>query len=84
MTALFKETPIVLVPAATGSAPRGLASTGDSRMNGPWTALGTPAVSIPIPMPSGLPLGLQLTGNHGDDARVLQTAAGWNARCEPS
>ena len=75
MTALFKETPIVLVPAATGSAPRGLASTGDSRMNGPWTALGTPAVSIPIPMPSGLPLGLQLTGNHGDDARVLQTAA---------
>ena len=43
-------------------------------MNGPWTALGTPAVSIPIPMPSGSPLGLQLTGNHGEDARVLQTA----------
>ena len=74
MAELYKATPIVLVPAATGPAPRGLSSTGDSRMNGPWTALGTPAVSIPIPMPSGLPLGLQLTGNHGEDARVLQTA----------
>jgi Asp-tRNA(Asn)/Glu-tRNA(Gln) amidotransferase A subunit family amidase len=74
MAELYKGTPIVLVPAATGPAPRGLSSTGDSRMNAPWTALGTPAVTIPIPMPSGLPLGLQLTGNHGDDARVLQTA----------
>jgi len=74
MAELYKGTPIVLVPAATGPAPRGLSSTGDSRMNAPWTALGTPAVTIPIPMPSGLPLGLQLTGNHGEDARVLQTA----------
>jgi Asp-tRNA(Asn)/Glu-tRNA(Gln) amidotransferase A subunit family amidase len=74
MAELYKGTPIVLVPAATGAAPRGLSSTGDSRMNAPWTALGTPAVTIPIPMPSGLPLGLQLTGNHGEDARVLQTA----------
>ena len=71
---LYKATPVILVPAATGPAPLGLASTGDPRMNGPWTALGTPAISIPMPVRSGLPLGLQLTADHGEDARVLRTA----------
>jgi hypothetical protein len=40
-------------------------------MNSPWTALGTPAISIPLPVGSGLPLGLQLTADHGQDARLL-------------
>jgi Asp-tRNA(Asn)/Glu-tRNA(Gln) amidotransferase A subunit family amidase len=70
----YKTTPVILVPAATGPAPRGLGSTGNSRMNRPWTALGTPAISIPMPVPSGLPLGLQLTAAHGEDARLLHTA----------
>ena len=71
---LYKTTPVILVPAAPGPAPRGLTSTGDSRMNAPWTALGTPAISIPMPVGSALPLGLQLTANHGDEARLLRTA----------
>jgi Asp-tRNA(Asn)/Glu-tRNA(Gln) amidotransferase A subunit family amidase len=71
---LYKTTPVILVPAATGPAPAGLAWTGDARMNAPWTALGTPAISIPMPAPGGLPLGLQLTADHGQDARVLRTA----------
>lgn len=71
--ALYEETPIIVVPAATGPAPPGLASTGDPRMNAPWTALGTPAISIPMPV-AGLPLGLQLTANRGDDARVIRAA----------
>jgi Asp-tRNA(Asn)/Glu-tRNA(Gln) amidotransferase A subunit family amidase len=71
---LFKATPVILVPAATGPAPMGLASTGDARMNRPWTALGTPAISIPMPVANGLPLGLQLTAEHGQDARVIRTA----------
>ena len=74
MANLYKKTPIVLVPSAPGPAPLGLSSTGDSRMNSPWTALGTPAISIPMPFVSGLPLGLQLTADQGDDARVLQAA----------
>jgi Asp-tRNA(Asn)/Glu-tRNA(Gln) amidotransferase A subunit family amidase len=73
-TELFKATPVILTPAAVGPAPLGLASTGDPRMNAPWTALGTPAISIPMPVPSGLPLGLQLTADHGQDARVLRAA----------
>jgi Asp-tRNA(Asn)/Glu-tRNA(Gln) amidotransferase A subunit family amidase len=71
---MYKATPVILVPAATGPAPVGLSSTGDPRMNAPWTALGTPAISIPLPVSSGLPLGLQLTADRGQDARVLQTA----------
>ncbi|MGH9722105.1 MAG: amidase, partial [Bryobacteraceae bacterium] len=74
MAELYKATPVILVPAATGPAPRGLASTGDSRMNAPWTAIGTPAIAIPMPTGGGLPLGLQLTAGHGQDARVLRTA----------
>jgi Asp-tRNA(Asn)/Glu-tRNA(Gln) amidotransferase A subunit family amidase len=71
---MYKATPVILVPAATGPAPLGLVSTGDPRMNAPWTALGTPAISVPMPVSSGLPLGLQLTADHGQDARVLRTA----------
>jgi len=70
----YKDTPVILVPAAVGPAPLGLASTGDSRMNASWTALGTPAISIPMPVANSLPLGLQLTADHGQDARVLRTA----------
>ena len=70
---LYKGTPVILVPAALGPAPSGLASTGDSKMNTPWTALGTPAISIPMPVAKGLPLGLQLTADHGQDARVIRT-----------
>lgn len=70
----YKVTPIILSPAATGPAPKGLASTGDARMNAPWTALGTPAISIPMPVTNGLPRGIQLTAAHGEDGQVLQAA----------
>ena len=71
---IFKSTPVILTPAAPGPAPLGLSTTGDPRMNAPWTALGTPAVSIPMPVGDNLPLGLQLTADLGQDARVLQAA----------
>jgi Asp-tRNA(Asn)/Glu-tRNA(Gln) amidotransferase A subunit family amidase len=74
VTGIYKATPVILVPAATGPAPLSLASTGDPRMNSPWTALGTPAISIPMPVAGALPLGLQLTADRGQDARVIRTA----------
>lgn len=73
MSELYRTTPVIIVPAATGAAPQGLSSTGDPRINAPWTGLGTPAVSIPMPV-TGLPLGLQVTANRGEDARVLRAA----------
>jgi Asp-tRNA(Asn)/Glu-tRNA(Gln) amidotransferase A subunit family amidase len=71
---LYKATPVILVPAATGPAPLGLTYTGDASMNSPWTAMGVPAITVPMPVGGGLPLGLQLTAASGSDARVLRTA----------
>jgi Asp-tRNA(Asn)/Glu-tRNA(Gln) amidotransferase A subunit family amidase len=71
---IFKATPVILTPAAPGAAPLGLSTTGDPRMNAPWTALGTPAITVPMPIASGLPLGLQLTADLRQDARLLQAA----------
>jgi len=74
MAEIFKSTSVILTPAATGPAPLGLTTTGDPAMNAPWTALGTPAITIPMPIASGLPLGLQLTADLGEDSRVLRAA----------
>ncbi len=65
----------ILTPAAPGVAPRGLASTGDPAFCSLWTLLGLPALSLPIlEGEHGLPLGVQLVGAPGDDARLLRTA----------
>ena len=69
---IFKFTPVILTPAATGLAPLGLSTTGDPAMNAPWSALGTPAISIPMPVASGLPLGLQMTADLGQDSRLIR------------
>jgi Asp-tRNA(Asn)/Glu-tRNA(Gln) amidotransferase A subunit family amidase len=76
----FKSTPVILTPAATGPAPLGLSTTGDPAMNAPWTALGTPAITIPMPMAGGLPLGLQLTADLQQDSRTLHAAILLQAR----
>lgn len=75
MEPVFADCPVILTPAAVGPAPLGLSSTGDPRMNAPWTGLGVPAVTVPMPAGSGLPLGLQLTAGAGADAMLLNTAA---------
>jgi len=80
MAEIFKSTPVILTPAATGPAPLGLSTTGDPRMNAPWTALGTPAITIPMPVAGGLPLGLQLTANLGEDSRVIRAAVQLQSR----
>ena len=75
MSEIYRRTPTILVPAAAGPAPAGLPSTGDPRMNAPWTALGTPAISVPMGTHDGLPLGLQITADRGEDSRLLDIAA---------
>jgi Asp-tRNA(Asn)/Glu-tRNA(Gln) amidotransferase A subunit family amidase len=64
----------ILAPAAPGPAPEGLASTGSAIFNGLWTLCRTPAVTIPVLEAGGLPMGVQLVGRRGDDARLLRTA----------
>lgn len=66
--------PLLVTPAALGPAPLGLGSSGDPRCNAPFTALGVPAVSIPIPGASP-PMGLQLVAESHADAKLLAGAA---------
>lgn len=64
-----------LSPAAVGTAPAGLDSTGDPIMNLPWTYAGVPAINLPSGSGSnGLPLGLQLAGRGSDDEQLLAWA----------
>lgn len=72
---LFDRFDAILTPAATGAAPRGLASTGSPVFCTLWTLCGMPAVALPLMLSeSGLPLGVQLVAARGDDARLLRTA----------
>lgn len=64
----------IVTPAALGPAPEGFSSTGSPIMNGSWTYLGMPAVSLPLLEGQGLPIGVQLVGLRHDDARLLRTA----------
>jgi Asp-tRNA(Asn)/Glu-tRNA(Gln) amidotransferase A subunit family amidase len=72
IASICRDTPIILSPAATGPAPLGLSDTGNAAMNGPWSAMGQPTISIPMPVGNMLPLGLQIAGDLNQDARVLQ------------
>jgi Asp-tRNA(Asn)/Glu-tRNA(Gln) amidotransferase A subunit family amidase len=65
----------LVVPSAPGEAPEGLASTGDSVFNRVWTLLHAPCVNVPVGRgPKGLPLGVQVVGRIGEDAKVLACA----------
>ncbi len=80
LEAIFEQYDALLTPATTGEAPVGLTSTGSPIFCTIWTLCGMPAVSLPILQGStGMPLGAQLVGAKGTDARLLRTAR-WLAR----
>jgi Asp-tRNA(Asn)/Glu-tRNA(Gln) amidotransferase A subunit family amidase len=81
---LFGDADVLLTLTASGEAPEGLDSTGDPRFARLWTLLGWPAISIPgLTGSTGLPVGVQLVGRHGDDGRLLACAA-WLANVLPT
>ena len=72
---LFERYDAILTPSAAGTAPRGLHSTGSPMFCTLWTLAGMPALNMPIMKgANGLPLGVQIVGPRGDDARLLRTA----------
>jgi Asp-tRNA(Asn)/Glu-tRNA(Gln) amidotransferase A subunit family amidase len=72
---IFDAYDAIITPAAPGVAPQGLGSTGDPVFCSLWTLTGLPSLSLPLfAGESGLPLGAQLVGTPGRDARLLRTA----------
>jgi Asp-tRNA(Asn)/Glu-tRNA(Gln) amidotransferase A subunit family amidase len=69
---IVDEHPIILSPAAPGAPPAGLASTGDPSCNAAWTALGVPAITIPLP--GETPLGLQITAARQQEDLLIASA----------
>jgi Asp-tRNA(Asn)/Glu-tRNA(Gln) amidotransferase A subunit family amidase len=73
--ASFDHFDAMLTPATLGTAPLASEGTGDPVMCTLWTFTGQPAISLPLLHGAdGLPLGVQLVGRRGDDARLLRTA----------
>ena len=71
---IFDEYDAILTPATPGPAPMGLDATGSPVMNTIWTFCGTPALNVPLlQSPEGLPIGVQMVGAKGDDARLFRS-----------
>lgn len=72
---IFDEYDAILTPATPGPAPAGLDATGSPVMNTIWTFCGTPAINVPLlQSPEQLPIGVQVVGAKGDDARLFRSA----------
>lgn len=63
-----------ITPAAPGAAPKGLASTGVSKMNQPWTYTGHPVMTLPAGLCKNtkLPLGIQVIAPYMQDEKLLR------------
>ena len=80
---VFGDADVILAPSAPGEAPRGLGATGDPIFCRNWTLLGVPAMNIPCSQgPNGLPVGVQVIGRIGDDARAVAVAEWLQQRYE--
>jgi len=66
----------LVLPVASGPAPRGLESTGDPSFCAPWSFVGFPAIAIPTGLDAArLPLSAQLVAGPFAEARLLGAAA---------
>ena len=70
----FSRFDALVTPAVPGVAPP-IETTGDPAFCTLWSLAGLPALNLPLMTgPGGLPLGVQLVGQRGLDARLLRTA----------
>jgi Asp-tRNA(Asn)/Glu-tRNA(Gln) amidotransferase A subunit family amidase len=75
LAGVFASFDVLLAPSAVGEAPEGLSYTGNRVFNRIWSALLVPCVNVPFfKGPRGLPVGVQVTGPFGEDARTLAIA----------
>jgi len=75
LPAVFEQLDVLFVPCVPGEAPQGLEATGDPNMQAIWTALHTPAMTLPSHRgPNNLPVGIQIVAQRYDDDRLLACA----------
>lgn len=76
---LFERCDAIITPAACGEAVADLTSVSNSAFNRVWTLMRGPCLTIPaFAGPNGMPVGLQVVGPVGEDARTI-ALAGWIA-----
>lgn len=81
---IFSAFDVLIAPAAPGSAPEGLGSTGDPAFQRIWTAMGTPCLGFPVAWRAdGLPLGLQLIARPETDRQLIADATMIMAHAAP-
>ena len=76
LAAMEKDGVFPVTPSATGAAPQGLSATGSAVYQWASSLAGNPVVSLPFMEADGLPLGLQLQGFVGGEAKMT-AAARW-------
>jgi Asp-tRNA(Asn)/Glu-tRNA(Gln) amidotransferase A subunit family amidase len=73
---VFQDYDALLTLAAPGEAPVGLSSTGNAVFSAIWTLMGVPVVTLPmLEGENGMPIGVQVIGARGADAKLLADAA---------
>ncbi len=78
---VFGNNEVLLVPCVPGVAPEGLSSTGEPALQGLWTILHVPTITLPTHWTAdGLPVGIQLVGRPRGD-KVLLDVARWVMSC---
>ena len=84
MMRLFEKFDALMTPAAPGTAPQGITTTGDPVMNGPWTLADFPTMTLPHATgANGLPIGVQLSAAPLQEGLLLalgkavESVVGW-------
>jgi Asp-tRNA(Asn)/Glu-tRNA(Gln) amidotransferase A subunit family amidase len=76
---LFERCDAIITPSTCGEAVADLVSVSNSAFNRVWTLMRGPCITIPtFAGPNGMPVGLQIIGPVGEDARTI-ALAGWTA-----
>jgi amidase len=77
IASILEKYDVLLTACATGEAPVGLNTTGNTRLAVIWTTMHVPSLSVPVfTGPSGMPIGAYVVGKRGGD-RELFAFARW-------